>query len=166
MNYLKLFLPIPFAILLIVLTFLTFENQSDKVYVLICGILVKGGVLIYYLRIGNDKTPMINTLTVILLGMLTGEYLFNNELTGGQILFIITNIAFVIVYLIRQTLKDKKDKLASLKSIAVLVYGVTNIIYINGAMNMIPILIGNLLLTSVYLYDRLLKIDGLRKNYR
>jgi hypothetical protein len=163
MNYIKFLAPIPIAVILTVLTFVLFENQPNDNYILIPGTLVKGGLLIYYLRIGNEKTPLINTLTVILLCMLTGEYLFNNEFTGGQLIFIVSNIALIVIYLIRQKLKDKKDRLSGLKSVAVMFYSLTNILYINKVMDVLPLIIGTLILVSVYFYDRLLTIEEVKK---
>jgi hypothetical protein len=164
MNYLKFLIPIAIAILLTLLASTIPEENRD--IQLILGIVIKGGLLICYLRLNNAESPFINTLTAILVAMMTGEYLFNTGvITIGQIIFIGANTGFAVMYFLRQIMKDKKDKLRTMKILGVCVYCFGNILYITDVMGMVPLVIGSVFLGGVYFYDRLLMVSE-QKNYR
>ena len=164
MDYSKYLLPLGIVFLLTVLSAAIPPEYRD--IQLVIGGIVKYGALVYYLRLNNAKSPFVNTLTIILAVMMTGEYLFNTGMTTtGQVVFIIANIGFAIMFFLRQMVKDSKDKLMSLKVLAVCVYCIGNVLYIKDVSGLMPLLIGNLLLTGVYFYDTLLTISE-QKNYR
>ena len=158
MNYLKLFIPIPIAVIIQILS----ENYFDGPNKVIA-IIVKAGVFIYYLRLGNQGTPLINTLTLILLSMAVGEYLLITNTTFGQIILAISDIALGLTYFFRQKLKNKKDKLVKLKTTAVFIFVLTNLLSVDGSMSLIPLAIATLFLTFVYFYDRLVTVTDSRK---
>ena len=124
--------------------------------------LFREGLFIYYLRLDNNRTPFINTLTVLILAMSLGEYVLGLNSTLGQIVFIISVILFGIVFFIRQKLKDHFDKMSKLKIAAVSLFVLANIIVVGQ--NGILVGIGVLLMASVYLYDRLIKIADAKEN--
>jgi hypothetical protein len=153
MKYLKLFLPIPLVFLLI------FISEQYVGNVLPVGVyFIKAGLFIYYLRLDNAGTPLINTLTVILLSIALGEYLLTVNITLGQIIFSISSIAFGLLYFLRQELKEAKDKLSKLKIAAVSIFVLTNILRVGLDANMVLVATGALFITSVYFYDRLVTI--------
>ena len=158
MKYLKLFIPIPITILIDILSLYHFEGPNPYV-----AIVLKTGLFIYYLRLDNARTPLINTLTLILLSMGLGEYFLQINTTVGQIILTCSVIAFGIVYAIRQRLKDKKDKLIKLKITAVFVFVLTNIMAVDKTVGLIPVVIGTLFIMAVYFYDRLVTIAGSKK---
>ncbi len=156
MKYWKLLIPIPIAIMLTVFA-IPFEHQN---YYPLVGDIVKGGLLIYYLRLDNSNTPLINSLTTIVLVMMLGEYLlFHERSMSGQVLFVIANMSLGLTYFFRQRLKAAKDRLAGLKTLAVFVYSLMNILYSFEIMSVMPIIIGVIFLYGVYFYDRVLRIE-------
>ena len=130
----------------------------------------KAGLFIYYLRLNNTGTPLINTLTVILITMAFGEYLLSINTTLGQIIFIISDIAFGLLFFLRQKLKETKDKLSKLKITAVSLFVLANIATFDQTTGLSLVAIGLLFITSVYFYDRLVTIADSKKegakNYR
>ena len=97
MKYLKLFLPIP---IVFILMFLAEQDATDLIpideLVAVEKHLLKAVFFLYYLRLGNNRTPLINTLTVLALGMIAGEYLLSYNSTIGLIAFIVSDILFGI----------------------------------------------------------------------
>jgi len=158
MNYWKLFLPIPIAIL-IALSTIPFESQY-RGYNIVIGIIVKCGLLIYYLRLSNSGTPLINSLTAIIIIMLAGEYYIFTK--AGQLVFVFANIALGITYLLRQKLKNKKDKLAGVKTGAIFLFALINIISVFELTWVTLMFFGYTILTGVYFYDRLVKLGELK----
>lgn len=158
MKYLKLFIPIPITILIDILSENYFEGPNPYV-----AVVLKAGLFIYYLRLDNTRTPLINTLTLILLSMGLGEYFLQTNTTVGQIILVCSVIAFGIVYAIRQRLKDKKDKLIKLKITAVFVFVLTNITAVELQASLVPVVIGTLFIMAVYFYDRLVTISDSKK---
>jgi hypothetical protein len=162
MNYIKLLLPIGVAILLTILASF-FEGQSSSIP-LILGIITKAGVLIYYLRLNNSRTPFINSLTGILFTMMMGEYFFNTRIVIiGTAIYIAANLGFLILYFLRHVMKLKKDKLMAIKNLAVAIYCLGNILYIVDVMGLAPLIIGTMFISGVYFYDRLIKESELKK---
>ena len=151
MKYLKFFLPIPLVFLLI---FLSEQYMRDTLHIGVY--FFKTGLFIYYLRLDNSGTPLINTLTVVLLSMALGEYLLSINTTLGQVIFIISDIAFGLLYFFRQKFKDSKDKLSKLKIATVSIFVLTNIPTLGQNESMVLAAIGLFFLTSVYIYDRLI----------
>ena len=150
MKYLRLFVPIPIAILAIILSANYFEGPNK-----IISIVLKGGLLIYYLRLGNAGTPLINTLTVVLVSMAVGEYLLWTNIIIAQVILIISSLALGLLYFFRQIINDARGKLVKLKMVAVSIFGLVNILSLYSSMNLVPMGIGTLFLTFVYFYDRL-----------
>ncbi|MGC4021704.1 MAG: hypothetical protein QM734_07055 [Cyclobacteriaceae bacterium] len=89
MRYVKLFAPL-LIISLIDLWLLYFVEPMDMTL----AIILKVSVLIYYLRLDNAGTPLINTLSVILVIMGIGEYLLPIYVLVGQILYATSALAF------------------------------------------------------------------------
>ena len=157
MNYLKLFIPIALAILVAVLSENYFIEHTEMV-----AIILKAGMLIYYLRLGSTGTPLINTLTIILVIMAIGEYLLQTSMSIGQIILVISDLALGLIYVIRQKLKGGKDKLSKLKITAVFIFVLTNPLSADRSMNLFPLSIATLILAFVYFYDRLTAIADLK----
>ena len=158
MKYIKLFVPLLIAILTIILTGIYFDRQVDSSVVIIF-IILKVLLFIYYLRLGNAGTTLINTLTLLLVSTAIGEYLLTINATVGQIVLITSYLAFGLIYFFRQKLKDKKDKLIKLKMAAVFIFVLTSILSVDSSMSRIPLGIGTILLVFVYFYDRLIAIS-------
>jgi hypothetical protein len=159
MNYIKLLLPIGVAILLTILASF-FEGQSSGVPLTI-GIIIKGGIVISYLRLNNSRTPFINSLTGILFTMMIGEYLINTGIViVGISIFIAANLGFIILYFLRHVMKLKKDKLMAIKTLAVAIYCLGNILCIFDVMGLAPLITGTMFISGVYFYDRLIKESG------
>ena len=149
------------GILISLIPTLLFEDDRDIQLVL--GVAIKAGLLVYYLNLNNRGTPFIQTLTFILLIMLFGEYLFNTgRILVGQVIFIIANIVFAVMYFLRQVMKTQKGKVNSLKISAVVIYCVGNIIYILDTIGLPPLVIGTLFLSGVYFYDRLMLLSEIK----
>lgn len=160
MHYLKLIIPIPIATAITLLTIpMAVSNNNLN---LIIASSVKAGLLIYYLRLDNSGTPLIKTLTVLLIVMAVGEFLFSINVVPGRLLLITSSLLLGLTYFFRQKLKGKTDKLAGIKSIAVFTYGIANIIYGFGFIHLAVLLVGQLSLAGVYLYDRLTRIVALK----
>jgi hypothetical protein len=86
-----------------------------------------------------------------------GEYLLlSNSKTLGQIISIISSIAFGLLYFFRQKLEDNKDKLSKQKIAAVSIFVLTNILTVGLNESMVLVAIGVFILTSAYFYDRLI----------
>jgi hypothetical protein len=160
MKYFKLFLPFTIYFLILIVWEIYFQNQPDPTVV----IILKFGLLIFYLRLDNSRTLLINTLTLILILMGFGEYLLlSDSSTLGQIIFSISSIAFGLFYFFRQKLKETKDKLSKLKIAAVSIFVLTNILRVGMDASMVLVGIGALFLASVYFYDRLVTIADSKK---
>jgi hypothetical protein len=151
MDFAKLFALIPFAIILVLVSpYLQnyFTNYSGAV-----GPVIKVGMMIYYLRLSNNGTPLINTLTLFLVVAGAGEYLIIKNFDLGLTLMGAANIAFAITFLFRQKLKTLKDKNSKLKTATVFIYALSIILYLT--LSIFPALIvGILALALVYFYDR------------
>lgn len=161
MKYLKLFLPIPIAFIAMFLSekYLTAIVPVDDLMEIERYVFMVG-CFIYYLRLDNNRTPLINTLTVLVLGIILGEYLVMHNSPVGPVVSIISALAFAIVFFIRQKLKPHFNTLSKIKIAAVSLFALTNIIAVAQD---VPIAFGfgTLLMALVYLYDRLVKItDG------
>lgn len=153
MKYFKFFLPLIIYFLFLILWETYFQMPPDPTV----RPILKFGLLISYLRLGNSRTPLINTLTLTLIIMGLGEYLLlSDSSTLGQIISIISCIAFGLLYFFRQKLKDNKDNLSKLKIAAVSIFVLTNIPIVEQKESMILAAIGLFFLTSVYIYDRLI----------
>jgi hypothetical protein len=160
MKYFKLFLPFIIYFLVLIIWEIYFQNQPDPTIVTI----LKSGLLIYYLRLDNSRAPLINTLTLTLILMGFGEYLLlSDSTTMGQIIFIMSSIAFGLFYFFRQKLKEKKDKLSKLKIAAVSIFVLTNILRVGMDASVVLVGIGTLCLASVYFYERLVTIADSKK---
>jgi hypothetical protein len=158
MNYSKLLLPAAFMILLT--TIVALFDWPDLHAQLTLGIFLKAGLLIYYLRVNNSGTPFINTLTSIMILVMAGEYLINTGfVTTGNIIYVVANIGFAVMYFLRHVMKDKRDKLMTIKVLATCCYCLANILHINDDTELTVLLIGHLVLGGVYFYDRLLAIS-------
>lgn len=161
MKYLKLFLPIPIAFIAMFLSekYLTALVPVDDLmeierYVFMVGCFV------YYLRLDNNRTPLINTLTVLVVGTILGEYLVMHNSPVGPAVSVISALAFAIVFFIRQKLKPNFNTLSKIKIAAVSLFALANIIAVAQD---VPTVFGfgTLVIALVYLYDRLIKIaDG------
>lgn len=162
MKYIKLFVPLLISIITIILTGVYFEEQDGSSEIIIF-IILKAGLLIYYLRLGNAGTTLINTLTLLLVSTAIGEYFLSTNATVGQIILIISYLAFGLIYFFRQKLKDKKDKLIKFKTTAVFIFVLTNILSVDSSMSRIPLGIGTIFLTFVYFYDRLTLEENSKK---
>lgn len=161
MKYLKLFLPIPIVFIAMFLSekYLSGIVPLDDLveierYVFVVGFFV------YYLRLDNNRTPLINTLTVLVLGKILGEYLVMHNSPVGPAVSVISALAFAIVFFIRQKLKPHFNTLSKIKIAAVSLFALANIIAVTQD---VPVVFGfgTLVIALVYLYDRLIKIaDG------
>lgn len=115
---------------------------------------------VYYLRLDNNRTPLINTLTVLVLGKILGEYLVMHNSPVGPVVSIISALSFAIAFFIRQKLKPHFNTLSKIKIAAVSLFALANIIAVAQD---VPVVFGfgTLVIALVYLYDRLIKIaDG------
>lgn len=153
LTYLKLFLPILILVLFFLASEIFFIGFNPTV-----AVVCKTVLLIYYLRLDNFRTPLINVLTIIVLCMSISEYLIQFDAKMGQILFVVSNMALAVVYAIRQRLKDKKDIRMKLKMTAVFLFALINITSLGYSNLSIPVAIGWLLLIVVYFYDRVARI--------
>lgn len=158
MKYLKLFLPIPIAFIAMFLSekYLTAIVPLDDLveierYVFVVGFFV------YYLRLDNNRTPLINTLTVLVLGTILGEYLVMHNSPVGPFVSIISALAFAIVFFIRQKLKPHFNTLSKIKIAAVSLFALANIIAVAQDVSIV-FGFGTLVIALVYLYDRIIKI--------
>ncbi|MFN7600595.1 MAG: hypothetical protein ACK5R0_04265 [Bacteroidota bacterium] len=152
MKYLQLFLPFILYFLVLTLWEIYFQDRPDQTVATI----LKFGLLISYLRMGNSRTPLINMLTLTLSLVGIGEYLLqNNSTTLGQIISIISSIAFGLLFVIRQKLKDNKDKLSELKIAVVSIFVLITILPVGLNERMVLVTFGVFILTSVYFYGRL-----------
>ena len=159
MNYLKLFLPILIVVLFFLASEIFFIGYNPVLFV-----ILKTTLLIYYLRLDNSGTPLINALTATLLCLGVSEYLLPLSPTMGEILFVLVNIVFAVVFAIRQRLKENRDKRMKLKMTVVFLFALTNITALGYSKMVIPVVIGFLLLTFVYFYDRLIRIRDAKNN--
>ncbi|HMV09401.1 MAG TPA: hypothetical protein PK325_07195 [Cyclobacteriaceae bacterium] len=159
MKYLKLFLPIP---IVFILMFLAEQYATDLIpideLVAVEKHLLKAVFFLYYLRLGNNRTPLINTLTVLALGMIAGEYLLSYNSTIGLIAFIVSDILFGIAFFIRQKLKDHFNTMSKLKITAVSLFVLANIIAVVQHGTTVLVGMGVFIMVAVYFYDRLVTI--------
>ena len=154
MNYIKYIIPIFLAVVLSLVPSFVNVNQT---WTLILGAVVKGGLLIYFLRLNNNNTPFINTLTILLILMMLGEYLISYNYIMAQVITFFSNTAFITIFFLRAKSKANSDNLAFLKSLSVAAFGIGNMIYISTNENLVLLIIGNLFMAGIYLYDRLLR---------
>lgn len=153
MNYIKLFLPLLIVVLFFVASEIFFIGYNPALFA-----IIKTTLLIYYLRLDNSGTPLINALSATLLCMGVSEYLLQFSTTKGEVLFVLVNLVFAVTYAIRQRLKADRDNRIKLKMTVVFLFTLTNITALGHSGFLIPVATGSLLLTVVYFYDRLVRI--------
>src|SRR5690242_10135622 len=122
MNYIKLFLPLLIVVLFFIASEIFFIAYNPALFA-----IIKTALLIYYLRLDNSGTPLINALSATLLCMGVSEYLLQFSTTMGEILFVLVNLVFAVTYAIRQRLKADRDNRIKLKMTVVFLFTLTNI---------------------------------------
>lgn len=161
MKYLKLFLPIPIVCIAMFLSekYLSAIVPIDDLMEIERYVFTVG-CFVYYLRLDNNRTPLINTLTVLVVGIILGEYLVMHNSPVGPTVSVISALAFAIVFFIRQKLKPHFNTLSKIKIAAVSLFALANIIAVAQDVSIV-FGFGTLAIALVYLYDRLIKIaDG------
>ena len=162
-NYLSLFLPILIVISLIGVIDPFIGNNQRLMYPIFADV-IKGMLLVYYLRLRNNGTPLINTLTIVAILMVASDYLFAVSNPFGKYIFVLCNVSFIILFLFRQKLKSKKDKLSTLKVFSVFTWAFANCLYILFYQNSVLVILGILTITITYFYDRVIKIRVMTLN--
>jgi len=156
MKYIKLFLPLIIGLAINTLWEINFQKPDPTVTT-----ILKFGLLIYYLRLDNSGTPLINTLTGTIIFMGIGEYFLKNYQVLGQILYGLSAFAFGTIYFLRQTQKQTKDRLLKIKVLAVIIFSLLAIATLKLP-TLIPFTIASILLMLIYFYDRLTSVRQTR----
>ena len=151
MKHLRLLIPIP----VFITTIIIIENYFFD-YHLEAGIILKTASLIFYLRLDRKGTPLLNTLSALVVLMGVGEYVLLIEPPIGKIVLIVSVAAFGLMFFFRQKLKEAKDPLSQQKSVFVLIFVLAEVYSVNNSSKpSIALLVSFVLLGGLYLYDRM-----------